>query len=156
MRWNIAFPSHLHCVIRGFSVLNSCFCLWGTAVAQWLMYCATNRKFAGSIPDGVIGFFVDIKSFRSHYGPGVESAFKQKWVPGAFLGGKGCRCVRLTNLPPSCAVVTKSGDLDFLVPSGPLRASNGTDLLLRFWFMGAANLLSDPFSWLQSHGIFLY
>jgi hypothetical protein len=29
----------------------------GTAVAQWLRYCATNRKVTGSIPDGVIGFF---------------------------------------------------------------------------------------------------
>jgi hypothetical protein len=30
---------------------------WGTAVVQWLRYCATNQKVAGSIPDGVIGFF---------------------------------------------------------------------------------------------------
>ena len=29
----------------------------GTAVAQWLWCCATNRKVAGSIPDGVIGIF---------------------------------------------------------------------------------------------------
>jgi hypothetical protein len=29
----------------------------GTALAQWLRYCATNRKVAGSIPDGVIGIF---------------------------------------------------------------------------------------------------
>ena len=28
-----------------------------TAVAQWLRCCATNRKVAGSIPDGVIGIF---------------------------------------------------------------------------------------------------
>jgi hypothetical protein len=28
-----------------------------SAVAQWLRYCATNRKVAGSIPDGVIGIF---------------------------------------------------------------------------------------------------
>ena len=28
-----------------------------TAVAQWLRCCATNRKVAGSIPDGVIGVF---------------------------------------------------------------------------------------------------
>jgi len=28
---------------------------WGTAVAQWLRCCATTRKVAGSIPDGVIG-----------------------------------------------------------------------------------------------------
>ena len=29
----------------------------GIAVAQWLRCCATNRKVAGSIPDGVIGIF---------------------------------------------------------------------------------------------------
>jgi len=29
----------------------------GTAVAQWLRCCATNRKVAGSIPVGVIGIF---------------------------------------------------------------------------------------------------
>ena len=29
----------------------------GTAVAQWLRRCATNRKVAGSIPDCVIGIF---------------------------------------------------------------------------------------------------
>jgi hypothetical protein len=32
----------------------------GTAVAQWLRYCATNRKVPGSIPDGVMEFFIDI------------------------------------------------------------------------------------------------
>jgi hypothetical protein len=29
----------------------------GHAVAQWLRHCATNRKVAGSIPDGVFGIF---------------------------------------------------------------------------------------------------
>jgi hypothetical protein len=29
----------------------------GQAVAQWLRHCPTNRKVAGSIPDGVIGIF---------------------------------------------------------------------------------------------------
>ena len=28
--------------------------LWGTAVAQWLRCCATNRKVSSSIPDAVI------------------------------------------------------------------------------------------------------
>jgi hypothetical protein len=32
----------------------------GTAVVQWLRYCATNQKVAGSIPDGVVEFFIDI------------------------------------------------------------------------------------------------
>jgi len=30
------------------------------------------------------------------------------------------------NLPPSCTVVTKSGNLNFVEPSEPLRACNGT------------------------------
>ena len=89
----------------------------GTAVAQWLRYCATNRKVAVSIPADVSGFFIDIKSFWLHY-------------PGVFPGGKGGRCVRLTILPPSCAAVTKSGSLNFLEPSGPVQACNWTALPL--------------------------
>jgi len=42
--------------------------------------------------------------------------------------GKGGWCVRLTTLPPSCAIVMKSGNLNFLEPSGPLQACNGTAL----------------------------
>ena len=42
--------------------------------------------------------------------------------------GKGGRCLRLKTLPLSCAVVTKSGNLNFLEPSGPLQACNGTAL----------------------------
>jgi hypothetical protein len=30
----------------------------GTEVAQWLRFCATNRKVAGSIPADVTGFFL--------------------------------------------------------------------------------------------------
>jgi hypothetical protein len=46
-------------IIRSFSLYIQ---LWymsyrGTAVAQWLRYCVTNRKVAGSIPDGVVGIF---------------------------------------------------------------------------------------------------
>ena len=50
-------------------------------------------------------------------------------------GGKGGRCVRLTTLPPSCAVVTKSGNLNFLEPSGDVQACNGTALPLPTSYM---------------------
>jgi hypothetical protein len=99
-----------------------------SVTAQWLRCCATNRKVAGSIPAGVNGFFIDIKPFRSHYGPGVDSASDRNEYQEYFLGGKGSRCVKVTTLPPSCAVVTKSGNLNFLEPSGPVQACNGTDL----------------------------
>jgi len=60
----------------------------GTAVAQWLRRCATNRKVAGSIPAGISGFFIEIKSFRSLYGPGVDSASNRKDYLEYFLGVK--------------------------------------------------------------------
>ena len=96
--------------------------------------CATNRKVAGSIPAGVSGFFVDINSFRSHYDPGVDAASNRNENEEHFLGGKGGRCVRLTTLPPPCAVVTKSGNLNFLEPSGSVQACNGT--ALPFFLLG--------------------
>ena len=60
----------------------------GTAVAQCLRRCTTKRKIAGSIPGGVSGFFIDIKSFRSHYGPGVDSASNRNEYQEYFLGVK--------------------------------------------------------------------
>jgi len=57
----------------------------GTAVAQWLRCCGTNRNVAGSIPAGVSGFFIDIKSFISYYGPGVDIACNKSEYPEYFL-----------------------------------------------------------------------
>ena len=93
-----------------------------TAVAQWLRSCATNRMVAGSIPAGVTGCFIDIKSFLSHYGPGVDSASNRSEYQEYLLG------VKAATLPPSCAIVTKSGNLNFLEPSGPVQTCNGTAL----------------------------
>jgi hypothetical protein len=55
----------------------------GKAVAQWLRYCATNRKVAGSIPDGVIGIF-------HWHNPSdrVDSAFNRNKFQEHFLGVK--------------------------------------------------------------------
>jgi len=75
------------------------------------------------MPAGVSGFFIDIKFLPIALWPWGRLSLQQK-----FPGGKGCRCIRLTTLPPSCAVVTKSGNLDFLEPSGPVQACNGTAL----------------------------
>ena len=88
----------------------------GTAVAQWLRCCATNRKVAGSIPGGVIEIF--------HWHKIHPIAL---W-PWGISWGKGGRCVRLTTLPPSCTVVMNSGNFNFLEPSGPLQSCNGTAL----------------------------
>jgi len=39
---------------------------------------------------------MDIKSFRSHYGHGVDSDSNRNEYQEYFLGGQGGRCVRLT------------------------------------------------------------
>ena len=71
------------------TIFNQSTChLTGTAVAQWLRCCATNRKIAGSIPADVNGFFIYIKSFRSHYGHGVDSASNRNEYREYFLGVK--------------------------------------------------------------------
>ena len=100
----------------------------GTAVVQWSRCCATNRKVAGSIQDGVTGIF------HRHKNPSDRTMAMGSTQPltemctRSISWGKGGRCVRLTTLPPSCAVVMKSGNLNFLEPSGPPQACNGTDL----------------------------
>ena len=66
------------------------------------------------------------------YGPGVDSASNRNEKQEDFLGGKCGRCIRLTTLPPSCAVFMKSGNLNFLEPSEPLQACNGTALPLLY------------------------
>ena len=73
------------CPYHGVSAMCVCVCM-GTAVAQWLRCCATNRKVASSIPASVSGFFIDIKSFRSHYGPGVDSASNRNEYQEYLLG----------------------------------------------------------------------
>jgi hypothetical protein len=72
-------------------LLYTIYVIWGTAVAQWLRYCATNHKVAGSIPDDVIGILYWHKSFWSHHGPGVDSDSNrneyQDYFPGVNAAG---------------------------------------------------------------------
>jgi len=60
----------------------------GTTVAQCLRCCTTILKVASSIPPVVSGFFVDIKSFQSHCGPGIDSASNINEYQEYFLGVK--------------------------------------------------------------------
>jgi hypothetical protein len=48
--WHLGFVQH--CFVYDYLHMT----VWN-AVAQWLRYCATNRKVDGLIPDGVIGNF---------------------------------------------------------------------------------------------------
>ena len=60
----------------------------GTAVAQWLKCCATNRKFAVSIPDGVFGIFHWHNPSDRTLSLGVDSASNINEYQEHFLGVK--------------------------------------------------------------------
>jgi hypothetical protein len=62
----------------------------------------TIRKVAVSIPNSVIGIF-HCQSFRTHYGPGIDSASNRNDHQEYFLGeGKGDWCIGLIILPFMC------------------------------------------------------
>ena len=96
-------------------------------------YCATNRNVACSIPDDDIGIFrwhnlsVRTMTLWSTLSLTEMSTRRISW-------GKCCQCVRLTNIPTSCSVVMKSGNLKFLETSGPLQACNGSALPITYSF----------------------
>jgi len=75
----------MNTVLRVLTVIIS---YWGAAVTRWSRCCATIQKVSGSIPGGISGFFIDIKSLRSHYGPGVNSASNRNEYQEYFLGVK--------------------------------------------------------------------
>jgi len=54
----------------------------GSTVAKVLCY---KSEGPGSIPTNVSRFFIDIKSFRFHYGPGVDSASNRNEYQEYFL-----------------------------------------------------------------------
>jgi hypothetical protein len=93
---------HLHCAHGG------------TRWRRWLRPCATSRKVAGSIPDGVFGIFLFTYFCRQHYGPGVDSSSNGNENREYFLRGKGGRCVELPTLP----TVLNSASLNLQSPQG--------------------------------------
>jgi hypothetical protein len=92
--------------------------LWG---GRW-------RRSRFRFPKVSLKFFSDNPSGRT---VALGSTQPLKEMSTRFISwSKGGRCVRLTNLPPSRAVDMKSGNLNFLEPSGAIRTCNGTALPL--------------------------
>ena len=71
------------------------------------------------------GFFIDIKSFQSHYGPGVDSASNRNEYQEYLLGGKGGRCVRLATYHHPVPLSRNMGDLTSWNPLGLSRPVMG-------------------------------
>jgi hypothetical protein len=106
VRFSVLWWTH-SCTIRDGAVG------WGTALQagkSWVRFTMVSLEF----------FFVI--SFRSHYGPGIDSACNRNEYQEYFLGGKCGRCVWLTTLPPSYADCLEIWEPQ---PPGTLRACRG-------------------------------
>ena len=80
---------------------------------------------------GVSGFFIDVRSFRSHYGPGVDSASNRNEYKEYFLGGKDGRCVRLTTYHHPVPLSRNLGTLTCSNPLGTCGPAMGlTDMYI--------------------------
>ena len=108
----------------------------GTAVAQWLRFCATNRKVTGSIPADVTVFFID-------YGPGVDSTSNRNEYQEYFLGVKSRRCVRLTTYHHPVPLSRNLGTLTSWNPLGLSRPVMGLLYLFIYqYFRGLQESIS--------------
>jgi hypothetical protein len=77
--------------------------LGGPRWRRWLRHCVTNRKGAGSIPDGVVGIFHWHNPFGRTMALGSTQPLTEMSTRNISCGGKGGRSVGLTTLPPSSA-----------------------------------------------------
>ena len=75
----------------------------GTRWCSRSRHCATSRKVAGSIPDGVIGIFPSHNPSGRTVALGSTQPLTEMSTRNISWGVKGGRCVGLTNLTPSCA-----------------------------------------------------
>jgi len=92
----------------------------GKRWCSWSRHCPSNLKVVGTIPDVSL-----TRSFRPHYGPGVDSASNRNEYRGYFLGGKGGWCTWLTTLPYSRANCPEIWDSHLPEPSEPVRTCTG-------------------------------
>jgi hypothetical protein len=93
------------------------------AVVQWLRHCATNLKVAGSIPDG-------IRIFHWHNPSGRTMASNRNEYQECFLGVKSAGAQGWQPWHLHVPIVMKSGSLNLLEPSGPVKACKGIALPL--------------------------
>jgi hypothetical protein len=68
--------------------------------------------------------------FRSHYGPGVDSASNRNEYQECFQGVKAAGAQSWQPCHLHVPIVMRSGSLDLLEPSGPVKACNGIALPL--------------------------
>jgi len=104
------------------------FIYCGTRWRSWLRHCATSRKVAGSIPDGVTG----ILHWRNPFGPTMALEYTQpltEMSTRTISWGLRRPVRKADNLTTfMCRMSWNPGSFNFLESSGPVQACNGIAL----------------------------
>jgi len=101
---------------------------WGTRWRSWLRHCATNRKFAGSIPDGVIWFFHCHNPSGRTMALGSTQPLTEMSTRNISLGVNAAGALGWQPYHLHVPIVLKSGSLSLLEFSGSVQACNGIAL----------------------------
>jgi hypothetical protein len=98
----------------------------------FLKHCATSRKVAGTIPDGVIGIFHWHNPSDSTMALGLTHSLTEMSTRNVSWGVKAAGAYGWQPYHLHVPIVLKSGSLNFLEPSGPVHARNGMALHLPY------------------------
>jgi hypothetical protein len=101
----------------------------GTRWRSWLKHCATSRKIAGPIPDGVIGIFHLNNPSGRTMALGVTQPLTEMTIRNISSGLKAAGAQGWKPYYIHVPIVLKFGSLNILKPSGPVQACNGIALL---------------------------
>ena len=93
----------------------------GTRWRSWLRHCATSRKVAGSIPDGIIGIFHWHNPSGRNMALGVTQPLTEMSTRNISWGVKAVGAYGWQPYHHHEPTVLKSGSLNHLDPSGPVQ-----------------------------------
>jgi len=105
----------------------------GTRWRSWLRHCATNRKVAGSIPDGVIGIFHWRNPAGRTMALGLTQPLTEMSTRNISWRVKAAGAYDWQPYHLHVPMFLKSGSLNLLESSGPVQAYSG--IALPFTFM---------------------
>jgi hypothetical protein len=97
----------------------------GTRWRSWLRHCATRRKVAGSIPDGVIGIFHEHNPSGRTMALGLTQPLTEMSTRNIYWGVKAAGVYGRQPYHLQVPTVLKSGSLNLLEASGPSRPVMG-------------------------------
>ena len=109
-----------------------CTSVGGTWWRSWLRHCATSRKVASSIPNGVIEIFHWHNPSGLTMALGLTQPLTEMNTRNISWGVKAAGAYGWQPHNFQVLTVLKSGSLNLLEPSGPVQACNGIALTLPY------------------------